>query len=144
MSTFSGKRHDTASDAAHAASPAPEPNALLGLLALAALQLAGDALVRMLGLPIPGAIVGLLLLLILRMRGYALSAIEAGARLLLKYLPMFLVPVCVGIMDIVPVAAPALPRLLLTLLAAVALGVVLTAWITQQLMTRPSGTNTER
>lgn len=116
-----------------------EPNVLLGLLVLVCLQLAGEALVLVLQLSIPGAIVGLLLLLAFMARGTPNPSVEAAARLLLKFLPMFLVPVCVGIMEIVAKSGNILPRFLVTLAVAVPAGVALTAWITRRLIARRNG-----
>lgn len=118
-----------------AAQPHAEPNALLGIVFLVAFQGLGELLSRLANLPLPGSIIGLVLLLAcIKLRGETYPPVNAGARLLLKYLPMFLVPVCVGIMQVLPSTAQNLPKFLLALSLAVTIGVVLTGVITRWLM----------
>ena len=60
----------------------------------------GSTIQEWLGLPVPGSILGLLLLLTLLMTGaLPVAWIDHGAGFMLAYLPLFFVPVTVGIIE---------------------------------------------
>lgn len=72
---------------------------LVAVTTLLACQLAGEVLVRLVGLPIPGPVVGmLLLLLILGIRGGPPDNVRSTAQTLLKHLSLLFVPAGVGVM----------------------------------------------
>ncbi|RIY02667.1 CidA/LrgA family protein [Aureimonas flava] len=108
---------------------------LFGLFVLLACQLAGETLVRLLGLPVPGPVLGILLLLAvlaLAERRRPASASEPGAPVgraadgLLAHLGLLFVPAGVGVARS--------PELLLAngpgVLAALVLSTVLTLLVT--------------
>ena len=70
---------------------------LHGLTAIFGCQLAGELLVRLLGLPVPGPVVGMVILL----AGLAVGGVPANVRKvatgLLTWLPLFFVPAGVGL-----------------------------------------------
>lgn len=103
---------------------------MLGFTAIIAFTLAGEAVVALVGLPVPGSIVGLLLLLAYLSRGRAgLAEIETTARLILRYLPLFLVPVGVAVVGLGADPGGDLVRLVATLLAALVVGVVIVSTV---------------
>ncbi len=83
-----------------------------GLLALLCCQLAGEFLVRLLGLPVPGPVAGMVILLVaLGLRTPAPSAgVVRVAEGLLRHLQLLFVPAGVGVVQYLPLlAASALP-----------------------------------
>lgn len=101
---------------------------LNAVLALIALQLAGEFLVELAGFPVPGMVVGLLLLCLLALRGRLLGAeraIPAGldgvAKALHGHLGLLFVPAGAGILaQAVPLAADGVAILVAVLLSTVA------------------------
>jgi holin-like protein len=73
---------------------------LAALAALLVCQLAGEAVVRALGLPIPGPVVGMVLLfLLLLIRAPLPSAVGETSEGLLKHLSLLFVPAGVGVVQ---------------------------------------------
>lgn len=71
-----------------------------GLVMLVVGQLVGEAIVAVSGLPVPGAVVGMgLVLLLLVTRRGQMPELRRGGSALLMLVPLFLVPVSVGIME---------------------------------------------
>lgn len=72
----------------------------LQILLLAAFWLAGDLLVRGLGLPLPGGVVGMVLLLALLALGWVdLRSVRLGAYWLLAEMLLFFVPAVIAVID---------------------------------------------
>lgn len=108
---------------------------LLGLLALLALQAAGELLARGLGLPLPGPVLGLLLLTQALRWAPLRSAVAAGAEPLLAHLSLLFVPVAVGVLGHGAVLGRYGLQLLLVLLISTALGLLASAWVLRGLRT---------
>lgn len=70
---------------------------LAGLTLVFACQLAGELLVRLLGLPVPGPVVGMVILLAGVVAGGVPEGLRKVATGLLTYLPLFFVPAGVGL-----------------------------------------------
>ncbi len=69
------------------------------LAALLLFQLAGEAIVRALGLPVPGPVIGMALMVAaLAVRGGPGEVLQATAQGLLKHLSLLFVPAGVGVM----------------------------------------------
>ncbi len=97
-----------APEPAPAPAPAPAPGpapALRGFGALLACQLAGESLVRLLGLPLPGPVIGLLLLFVLLQWPPLRGVVGAAAEVLLAHLSLLFVPVGVGVVAHLDVVA---------------------------------------
>lgn len=63
-------------------------------------SLVGEWLQHLLHIPLPGSIIGLLLLwAALSLKLFRLQWIESGAYFLLAYLPLYLIPATVGVMN---------------------------------------------
>lgn len=105
---------------------------LLGLLFYVALYLAGDYLSTRFALPIPGSIIGLGMALgFFALRGKVDAGIKPASDLLLRYLPLLLVPVGAGVIRIVDAPPAGLWRLEAVLIIAFFPGVLGTAKIAE-------------
>lgn len=105
---------------------------MVGFVFFAALFLAGDYLSARFSLPIPGSIIGLgLAFAFFMLRGKVDVQIKPAADLLLRYLPLLLVPIGVGIIRIVDAPPAGLWRLEAVLIIALVVGVLGAARITQ-------------
>jgi holin-like protein len=103
---------------------------LQGLTLIFLCQLAGEALVRVLGVPVPGPVVGMVILLIgLVAAGGASTPLRSAATGLLTYLPLFFVPAGVGLIAHGPrLKADWLP-ILLAIVGSTLLTMVLVGWL---------------
>ncbi len=73
-----------------------------GYIYIFALLITCDFLVSQLGLNIPGSILGLIILFtIFCFKGNTIYSIEEASKVLLKYLPLFLVPLGVGVKELI-------------------------------------------
>jgi len=103
-----------------------------GFVFFAALYLVGDFLSTRFALPIPGSIIGLgIALAIFGWRGKVDADIKPAGDLLLRYLPVLLVPIGVGVIRIVDAPPAGLWRLETVLVIALVAGVLGAAKITQ-------------
>jgi holin-like protein len=107
----------------------------LGILGLWAFLAAGNAIAAATGAPVPGSIIGMLALWLALEAGVVrLSWLDAGAGLLLRWLGLLFVPVGVGFLQYAAAGAAWVP-----VLAAVALGVLLSLAVTGHLVQRTAG-----
>lgn len=91
-------------------------------------QLAGEVLVRALGLPIPGPVIGMLLLFVaLMVRGSAPAALARTAHGLLQQLSLLYVPAGVGIMVHFALIRREWPAIMLALILSTTLTLVIAA-----------------
>jgi holin-like protein len=98
---------------------------------------AGEALVRLLGLPVPGAVLGMLLLLIwLGLRGGLPASLEEQAPALLDQLALLILPAGVGIITVGPLVEGLAFRLGLALVGATLATLVGTALLLRLLLGR--------
>ncbi len=92
---------------------------LNGFLILFAFQAAGEGVVRGLGLPFPGPVVGMALLATALVSGLIdVRRVEQAADLLLEHLSLFVFPVIMGVLDILPTLRGAVAPMLLGNLAS--------------------------
>ncbi len=107
---------------------------LRGLAVLLVLQLAGEAIVRAVGLSLPGPVVGMALLLVaLELRGGADEGLETVSRGLLSNLSLLFVPAGVGIMLHARRLAAEWPALLVSLAVSTVATLAVTGWIADRL-----------
>lgn len=102
---------------------------MIGTVALLlACQLAGELLVRLLGLPVPGPVVGMVLLFTgLLLRGGVPVPVAAAANGLLAHLALLFVPAGVGVISYTGRLEGLWPRLLVVLIVSTLLAVAATA-----------------
>lgn len=103
-----------------------------GLVFFILMFLAGDFLSVRFALPIPGSIIGLgLALCVLAVRRKVDPTLKSSSATLLRYLPVMLVPIGVGIVKLTENPPAGLFRLIVVLVLSLAIGVIGTARIMQ-------------
>jgi holin-like protein len=103
-----------------------------GLILFVGIYLLSDYASSSLSLPIPGAIIGLVLMLVVLMvRGRVDAPIKEAADAFLRYLPLMLVPVGVGVVKLLSPAPEGIWKLELVLVIALIIGAAVTAKIFQ-------------
>ncbi|MDO4230502.1 MAG: CidA/LrgA family protein [Lautropia sp.] len=118
---------------------------LAALTLLLVFQLAGEIIVRLLGMPIPGAVVGMALLFVaLVLRGGPSHDLRDFSRSLLLNMSLLLIPAAAGIM----LHGERLQQEWLPILLAIAvctpLVTAITAWLLQTLIQRRRGTTLDQ
>ncbi len=114
-----------------------KPNPLVGIIIVIALQTFAEGTCYLLSLPLPGSVLALLILLVgLKAKKNLRPPVIAASRILLKYLPLFLIPICAGIVQTVPASPLVQLKIYLVLFLAVFIGVVLTATLTQYVFSK--------
>lgn len=99
------------------------------LAALLVLQLAGEVLVRVLGLPLPGPVLGMLLLFAaLLLRGRAPTELAETAHTILRHLSLLFIPAGVGVIVHLEPVYDVWGRLLVTVVASTIITIVVTAF----------------
>jgi holin-like protein len=103
---------------------------LAGLAFFIMMSLAGDYLSLRFALPIPGSILGLgMALCVLAIRGKVDEPLKSSAATLLRYLPVMLVPLGVGVVKLMDDPPSGLWRLMMVLVLSMVVGVIGTAKI---------------
>ncbi|RBW48669.1 CidA/LrgA family protein [Marinobacter sp. F3R11] len=106
---------------------------LNGITLLLVYQLAGEIIVRLLGLPIPGPVLGMVMLFVTMMiRGRAAESVEQASIALLSHLSLLFVPAGVGMMTHFGRIAEEWLPITLALLFSTVITMVATALIMQQ------------
>ncbi len=101
------------------------------------LQLAGEALVRALGIPIPGPVIGMILLLvILIFQGGPPKPLQALADGLLNHLSLLFIPAGAGVISYLALLADNWLAVLLTISISTILAIVVTAFTLKFLLRR--------
>ena len=116
-----------------------------GYVYIFALLICSEYLVKLLGLNIPGSIVGLFIFFIFfTIKKSVPSDIDSSAKVLLKYLPLFLVPIGVGIKELFVEFDSKLIAMIIASLLSLVLAVfitVFTIWITKFFIEKFSNKN---
>lgn len=104
---------------------------MIGTIALILVfQLAGEVLVRLLGLPVPGPVAGMLLLFVaLVVRGSIPDEVSAFANGLLSHLALLFVPAGVGVIVHAERLSGIWPAVLVALIVSTLLAVAVTALV---------------
>lgn len=100
---------------------------LEGLIKLLAFQLAGEALVFLLGLPIPGAVLGMALLFIWLVARNGDAALDTFTTAFLRHLSLLFIPAAVGIVAHLDRIAEEWLAIAVALLASTVVAIVSTA-----------------
>lgn len=108
---------------------------LKGLIILCGFYLLGDFVSTLFGWPIPGSVMGMLLLFFfLILRGGLPKNLRTSSQALLPYLPLFIVPASVGIINYGTLMQSEGLWLLLIITVSVLIGLPLCGWIMQAMM----------
>ncbi len=108
--------------------------ALRGLAILLLLQIAGEGLIRVLGLPFPGPVVGLVLLLIALRWAWLREPVAAIAEMLLTHLSLLFIPVGVGVITHLGLVSQFGWQLLLVIVLSTWTGLAVTALVFRRLL----------
>jgi holin-like protein len=104
-----------------------------GMLILGALFLVGEWLSSLTGGYIPGSILGMLGLFIVMQLGWIdLHRVSRAAELLIKNIPLLLLPTAIGVMDHFDMLQSHWLFLLILLVIPTALTIVLSGWLLQR------------
>ncbi|MGE4529629.1 MAG: CidA/LrgA family protein [Rhodospirillaceae bacterium] len=111
---------------------------MLGAITLLLLcQLAGEVLVRLVGLPVPGPVLGMVFLfLYLLVRRHVPEPVERASNTLLDHLSLLFVPAGVGVIRYAQQLEDAWLAIAVSLVAGTAISIGATAWIVQHLLPR--------
>lgn len=105
-------------------------SSMAGFVFFVTFFLAGEYLSTRFSLPIPGSMIGLCLALVfLAVRGRVDAPLRESSRSFLRYLPLMLVPVGVGIVKLVEAPPAGLWRLEVVLVLSLIVGAPAVAWI---------------
>ncbi len=110
---------------------------LKGLITLCGFYLLGDFIATLFGWPIPGSVMGMLMLFVaLAIRGGLNSELKTSSQALLPYLPLFIVPASVGIVNYWDLLKAEGLQLLLIIFISLLAGMPICGWIMQVLLNR--------
>lgn len=102
---------------------------LPGLAYLLVFQLAGEIVVRGLGVPLPGPVLGLAFMLLFLRSGRVSAAVEPVARVLLANLSLLFVPAGVGVVGHLDVIAESGAAIMIAIVASTVAALSAAAWI---------------
>ncbi|SBV98843.1 conserved membrane hypothetical protein [uncultured Alphaproteobacteria bacterium] len=113
-----------------------ETFAVLGAVTLLLLcQLAGEVLVRLIGLPVPGPVLGMIFLfLYLLARHHVPEAVERVSNRLLDHLSLMFVPAGVGVIQYAARIEDAWLAIAASVIGGTVIAIAATAWILQRLL----------
>jgi holin-like protein len=110
---------------------------LYGLSVLLVFLLLGEFLAQLLGWPVPGSVMGMILLfVVLVMRGGITPSLKQSSQNLLPYLPLFIVPASVGIVNYMDVLQQQGVAIVSAMILSLLVGVPVCGWIAQWLVKR--------
>lgn len=113
---------------------------LYGLIIFIAFLLLGDFLAALLGWPVPGSVMGMLLLfVVLVMRGGISAPLKQSSQGLLPYLPLFIVPASVGIVNHMDVVREEGLLIVTAMIVSLAIGIPVCAWLAQKAISIKAG-----
>ena len=107
---------------------------LKGFTILLLFQLAGEGIVRLLGLPLPAPVLGMVLLLPALLWEPLRRPVQACAEFLLSHFSLLFVPISVGVITQLPLLEQYGGRILLVLSPSTLLGLVVTALVLRALL----------
>lgn len=108
---------------------------LNGLIVLLSFFLAGEFVAAWCNLPIPGSVLGMLLLFsFLLWRGSIPATVKSSSASVLPYLPLFIVPASVAILNHLNLLSRDWLALSLAIVFSLVMGIPLTGWLMQRMM----------
>jgi holin-like protein len=113
---------------------------LYGLIVFIAFLLLGDFLAALLAWPVPGSVMGMLLLFcVLVVRGGVNTSLKQSSQGLLPYLPLFIVPASVGIVNYMDVVREEGLLIVTAMVVSLMVGIPLCGWLAQKTMSTKQG-----
>ncbi|MGK0444363.1 MAG: putative effector of murein hydrolase LrgA (UPF0299 family) [Bermanella sp.] len=113
---------------------------LYGLIVFIAFLLLGDFLSALLAWPVPGSVMGMLMLFgVLVVRRGISAPLKQSSKGLLPYLPLFIVPASVGIVNYMDVVREEGLIIVTAMIVSLAVGIPLCGWLAQKTMSLKSG-----
>lgn len=110
---------------------------LYGLIVFISYLLIGEFISALLAWPVPGSVLGMLLLFFtLVMRGGVSDSVKQSSQQLLPYLPLFIVPASVGIVNYMDLIQVEGHIILLAMLVSLVLGIPVCGWLAQKTMAK--------
>lgn len=110
---------------------------LYGLIVFLLYLLAGDFVAHLFSLPVPGSVLGMMLLFItLLVRGGVTPELKNSSNGLLPYLPLFIVPASVGIVNFAGLLEQEGVALMSAILISLAVGIPVSGLLAQWLIQR--------
>lgn len=101
-------------------------------------QLAGEVLVRLIGLPVPGPVLGMVFLFaFLMLRREVPEPVERVSNRLLDHLSLLFVPAGVGVIQYAARLEDAWLAITASIVGGTIVSIALTAWIIERLLPRP-------
>jgi len=110
---------------------------LYGLIVFISYLLIGEFISALLAWPVPGSVLGMLLLfLTLVIRGGVSDSVKQSSQQLLPYLPLFIVPASVGIVNYMDLIQAEGHIILSAMLVSLVLGIPVCGWLAQKAMAK--------
>ena len=110
---------------------------LRGLITLLMFFLAGEFISALFAWPVPGSVLGMLLLfVVLVVRGAISEPLRQSSQNLLPYLPLFIVPASVGIVNHMDLLKDDGLLIMFAMVISLLAGLPLAGWVMQWFMTR--------
>ena len=110
---------------------------LLGLIIFISYMLLGEFLAALLAWPVPGSVLGMLMLFMtLVIRGGVSESVKQSSQNLLPYLPLFIVPASVGIVNYMDLIRMEGHLILLAMIVSLIVGIPVCGWLAQKAMSR--------
>jgi len=115
---------------------------LYGLIIFISYMLLGEFIAALLDWPVPGSVLGMLLLFItLVVRGGVSDSVRQSSQQLLPYLPLFIVPASVGIVNYMDLIRLEGDLILLAMIVSLIIGIPVCGWLAQKTMKIPHAQN---
>ena len=113
---------------------------LNGLIILLLFFLGGEFISELMGWPVPGSVLGMFMLFVfLSVRGALDENLKKTSHVLLPYLPLFIVPASVGIVNHLDLLKQDGLLILIAMIVSLIVGIPLSAWIMMRAMKKREG-----
>lgn len=115
---------------------------LYGLIVLLVFLLIGEFIASLIGWPVPGSVIGMMMLFsALVIRGRVSPTLKETSQSLLPYLPLFIVPASVGIVNYGELIKQEGLIIVAAMLISLFVGIPFCGWIAQRAMPKASQRN---
>jgi len=113
---------------------------LNGLIILLSFFLGGEFISELMGWPVPGSVLGMFMLfVVLSIRGALNENLKKTSHVLLPYLPLFIVPASVGIVNHLELLQQDGLLILVAMIVSLIVGLPLSGWVMMRAMKKREG-----